>query len=439
LPDLVDPDCAAAVASFLDHAAANAGGQPVRAECSVLVEGSTPRHVDLVAQGLMDLPAGGRVIVTAHDVTGWAEREAQLKKELGCDQMTGIGNRASLMVRLEHAVRIAPPSGPRPAFVVLDLDSFKLLNDSFGHQVGDQVIIWVAQQLSSQVGREGSAFRIGGDEFVVLLDQVTEPTAAAAAEALLACIKGPVEFGGQELTLSATAGVAMIGDNQRVESVAAHADMALYRAKAAGRGSVELYTDDLRDWSVARKTQVEKLSDKLARLQKENRVLSEAATIDCRTNLANTASFDADHGQLHAGFERSHDPYSLLIVDIDHFHDYNSRYGYLEGNKSLRAVADAITGALREGDRAYRWGGEEFAVLLPNTALAGAVPVAERIRSAVEGLRIAHIDNLGCVVTVTVGAVAASRDHDGPEGVFECANSLLLKGKEGGRNRVMVG
>jgi len=109
----------------------------------------------------------------------------------------------------------------------------------------------------------------------------------------------------------------------------------LYRAKAAGRGSVELYTDDLRDWSVARKTQVEKLSDKLARLQKENRVLSEAATIDCRTNLANTASFDADHGQLHAGFERSHDPYSLLIVDIDHFHDYNSRYGYLEGNKSL--------------------------------------------------------------------------------------------------------
>jgi diguanylate cyclase (GGDEF)-like protein len=100
-------------------------------------------------------------------------------------------------------------------------------------------------------------------------------------------------------------------------------------------------------------------------------------------------------------------------------------------------VATTLASALRQGDRAYRYGGEEFAALLPRTRLDGAWVVAERVRTEVEALGLEHPTNPGDVVTVTVGVVEAHRHHAKPEDAFDSVNALLLHGKDPGRNRVV--
>jgi len=216
------------------------------------------------------------LVVTAHDVTGWAEREVEMRAELSCDRLTGLGNRAGLMVRLEQAVRSSALTGPRPAVILLDLDYFKQVNDQLGHAAGDVVLASAGARFAEAVGAKGTVFRAGGDEFVVLLDQVTEEEAAHAGEAVVASLAAPLDVAGTQVAVSVTAGIAILGENRRAESILAQADMAMYRAKSAGRGTVQFFTHELRDWSLARKTQVEKLSDQLARLQEENQALAEA-------------------------------------------------------------------------------------------------------------------------------------------------------------------
>jgi diguanylate cyclase (GGDEF)-like protein len=213
--------------------------------------------------------------------------------------------------------------------------------------------------------------------------------------------------------------------------------MAMYRAKAAGRDRIEFYSPELRDWALARKTSVESLAVRVQQLQDENRALAEAVTTDFRTGLANTAAFESDHARLFALFAPSQQAYAVLLADIDHFHDYNSAYGYRRGNEALRRVATTLASALRQGDRAYRYGGEEFDALLPRTRLDGALVVAERVQAEVEALGLEHPTNPGGVVTVTIGVNEAGKSHAKPEDVFDSVNALLLHGKDSGRNRVV--
>ncbi len=183
---------------------------------------------------------------------------------------------------------------------------------------------------------------------------------------------------------------------------------------------------------------LELLSERVAQLNREKEALLQAVSADQRTGLANAAAFDADHAQLHARFERSSEPYSVVLVDVDHFHEFNHRYRYhyLAGNRALRQLADTLAATVRKGDRVYRWGGEEFAPLLPSTRVDSAVLVAERIRCEVQGMAIEHCGNPSGVVTVTVGVVEAGQGESA-DGVFESVSALLVEGKDAGRNRVV--
>ena len=395
----------------------------------------------------------------AHDVTGWAERETAFQGRLTSDELTGLGNRASLMDRLGQAVRTSPVAGPRAAVLFADLDSFKLVNDRYGHEVGDLVLRVVGSRVLAAVDERGSVYRMGGDEFVVLLDRVDEDEAAELGEVILATLGQPIDIaaeagdksargntgeqGGNQgaypasVRVTASVGIAMADAGRRSEDLMRGADMAMYRAKGAGRNRVEFYTPDLNDWVLARKKSVETLAVQVEQLRNENRALAEAASTDYRTGLANTATFDADHTQLHARLMRSAEPYSVLLVDIDHFHDYNTAYGYLKGNETLRRTATTIASAVRQADKAYRYGGEEFAAILPGTTLDGAEVVAERVRHAVESLRLEHATNPTGFVTVTVGVIEARPEYAKPDEVFEMVNALLLAGKDAGRNRVV--
>jgi diguanylate cyclase (GGDEF)-like protein len=307
-----------------------------------------------------------------------------------------------------------------------------MVNDQHGHAVGDEVLRRIGSVLAAVVAGRGTAARIGGDEFAVLVDQASEAQARDIAAEILAVVGAPLTVvEGLVVRVTASVGIAFLRQETKPYVVLRQADLAMYRAKALGPGRAVVYRDDMADWMLARKQQVDLLAYQVELLRRENEALAQAATIDQRTGLPNPAAFDAEHARQHdAGT-----PYSLLLVDIDHFHSYNTTYRYLAGHQTLREVGQTIAQAVRAGDLTYRYGGEEFTVLLPNTDLRAAMTIAERIRLAVAELGIEHRGNPGGVVTVSIGVVEVGRGTTVTEAVEE-ASVAVLQAKDSGRNRV---
>lgn len=131
-------------------------------------------------------------------------------------------------------------------------------------------------------------------------------------------------------------------------------------------------------------------------------------------------------------------PFTLLMIDIDHFGAYNDRYGHPDGDEALRQVARTIRASIRRpSDLCARFGGEEFIVMLPETDPDAARTMADRIRAAVEQLAIDHADSQAGHLTVSIGAgVALDQDHleSGPAGLIEIADEALYEAKDAGRN-----
>lgn len=175
-----------------------------------------------------------------------------------------------------------------------------------------------------------------------------------------------------------------------------------------------------------------KLEDKLSRL----------ALTDGLTELANRRAFDEALSSEWRRTLREGTQISLLLLDIDHFKEFNDQYGHQVGDDCLRAVAAVVRRSVRTTDLAARYGGEEIAIILPSTDTAGAVEVAEKVRSAVEALHITHERNPagGGRVTASVGVATALSRQGGtmrmPEGLLLAADNALYKAKREGRNQV---
>ena len=168
--------------------------------------------------------------------------------------------------------------------------------------------------------------------------------------------------------------------------------------------------------------------------------LEALATRDGLTGLVNRRSFDVKFEEEARRASRDLLPLSLLMIDVDHFKLYNDNYGHQRGDECLRAIAHRIAETLwRETDFAARYGGEEFTVVLPNTPLSGAMLIAERLRGAVEELRIEHLASLAAgVVTLSVGGVVGRGRNLDPERLIAAADAALYCAKRSGRNRSIV-
>ena len=172
-------------------------------------------------------------------------------------------------------------------------------------------------------------------------------------------------------------------------------------------------------------------------LRLENQKLLQAILIEPQSGLPNAAAFDADHAQLDARRRRYEDGYAVLIADIDHFHTFNELFGEDAGHELTKLVATTIGQTVRQSDRTYRTGGEEFAVLLPGAELREAVTAAERVREKVEELQMLHPGNSSGVVTVTIAAIGAGFRHKAPKDMISELQDLMVAGKRAGRNRVV--
>ena len=171
-------------------------------------------------------------------------------------------------------------------------------------------------------------------------------------------------------------------------------------------------------------------------LERLNADLAKVARTDSLTSAGNRRRLDEDLVGIHSRSRRHHWSYSVVMFDLDWFKAYNDTYGHLAGDDALRAVAHTLMHARRASDNVYRYGGEEFVVVLPDDA-GGAVVAAERWRTAVEELAIPHVRSPFHVVTVS-GGVATARDVAGvePDAVVAHADNALYEAKLQGRNRV---
>ena len=178
------------------------------------------------------------------------------------------------------------------------------------------------------------------------------------------------------------------------------------------------------------------------KLDDANQELTRLSSLDGLTGISNRRQFDECLLREWRRVGRQAKPLSILLCDVDYFKQFNDGYGHQVGDECLKAVARTLQSALRRpADMVARYGGEEFAVILPDTDLTGAKRVAEAMRAAVEGLRIAHrFAESGGVVTISIGVatMVPTRGEAESAVLLKRADDALYRAKQAGRNRVVA-
>ena len=195
-----------------------------------------------------DVQAGdGQAVVVFSDISALKEAERRLSEIAYYDALTDLPNRLLFRDRLEHALKGAQRSGRQVALLFLDLDRFKTINDTLGHEVGDRLLCEIARRVVESLRSEDTAARLGGDEFVVLLDRLRGPEdAGLVAGKLLAEIERPFEIAGRTLEISASIGISVFPqDGEDFGALLKAADIAMYAAKAQGCGRYRYHTAEM--------------------------------------------------------------------------------------------------------------------------------------------------------------------------------------------------
>jgi diguanylate cyclase (GGDEF)-like protein/PAS domain S-box-containing protein len=177
------------------------------------------------------------------DISHRKQNERRIEYLANHDALTGLPNRNLLEERMRHAIEQAKRLGTRIGVLFMDLNRFKVINDSLGHEVGDLLLCAIADRLRVAVREVDTVARLGGDEFVVLLENIHEyEQIARITDGLLKVVSQPVELAGQVLTVSTSIGAAIFpSDGQDAITLFKNADLAMYAAKASGTGMFRLY------------------------------------------------------------------------------------------------------------------------------------------------------------------------------------------------------
>ncbi len=207
-----------------------------------------------MANNLLSDPTVEGIVLTMRDVSERKGLEEELKHQAFHDALSGLANRALFRDRLEHGLARAARSRSSLAVLFLDLDDFKLVNDSLGHAAGDDLLVAVARRLSTSLRSGDTAARFGGDEFAVLLEEIAGPQEACeVAERIIAELRVPLAIEDREVQVHASIGIAfsLAGTEDPAELLQA-ADVAMYAAKGRGKGGYEVYQPALQAAMVER-------------------------------------------------------------------------------------------------------------------------------------------------------------------------------------------
>jgi len=240
----VHPGDRALIAGVLDGLLVSPGTEHA-AELRLPHADGTWRWVEAIGQNLMHDPAVAGVVFNFRDVTDRKRLESQLQHDAFHDSLTGLANRALFSDRVTHALARSGKGRRRrrTAVLFIDLDDFKVVNDSLGHMAGDALLTGVAQRVSACVRESNTAARLGGDEFGILLDEATRESAKEVAERILESLRQPIPLADRQIFVEASIGIALNEgrDSISAEELLRNADAAMYTAKARGKGQVAFY------------------------------------------------------------------------------------------------------------------------------------------------------------------------------------------------------
>jgi diguanylate cyclase (GGDEF)-like protein/PAS domain S-box-containing protein len=241
----VHPDDAFSVRRALDHVAANADGER-RFEHRIHHADGTWRVVQAIAKNLIHVEAVAGLVVNYRDITEQKTLEDQLRRQAFHDELTGLPNRALFTDRLEHAIGFLGPDTAPVAVLFVDLDDFKTVNDSLGHDAGDRLLVEAGRRIGRCLRAVDTVARLGGDEFAVLMEDVDPDAPAAAASRILAALREPLQLHRQLLTVTASIGIVTAqSPKQTVIELLRNADLAMYAAKDSGKARFEVFRPKL--------------------------------------------------------------------------------------------------------------------------------------------------------------------------------------------------
>ena len=205
----------------------------------------------VLLRGVLERDGSGtrRIAGSQSDISERQRMQLELQHAASHDPLTGLINRSEFGVHLRRAAQhLGRPGARHAALLFIDLDRFKLINDSLGHGAGDQVLMQVAQRLKACLRQGDQLARFGGDEFVMLLDDMAHPgDAEDVATRVLAALRQPLCFEERSLVISASIGVARLAAGQTLEEALQAADLALYSAKEAGKARFQLFDERMQE------------------------------------------------------------------------------------------------------------------------------------------------------------------------------------------------
>jgi diguanylate cyclase (GGDEF)-like protein/PAS domain S-box-containing protein len=199
-------------------------------------------------------PTVGGHVLTVRDVTEQRQLEDELKHRVFHDALTSLPNRVLFADRAAHGVALARRNGTTAAVLFIDLDDFKVVNDTMGHSVGDELLVAVAGRLASVTRASDTAARLGGDEFALLIENLADPNAVEAfADRVVTAFSEPFQLSAGSVLTTVTVGVATSYDSSDADQLLRHADLALYAAKSAGKRRWHRYVPTLSAGMVRRR------------------------------------------------------------------------------------------------------------------------------------------------------------------------------------------
>ncbi|MFE0698887.1 aminotransferase class I/II-fold pyridoxal phosphate-dependent enzyme [Streptomyces sp. NPDC058872] len=252
LTDLIAPtDTAGALRVLAD--ARSHGATDARDDWKLLHGGSGELEVEVRCSNLRHEHTVHGLVLTLRDVTEQRKLERELTHRAFHDSLTGLPNRVLLLERIERALLRGRRESTLTCMLFVDLDDFKVVNDTRGHSVGDELLVAVARRLTSVLRLTDTAARLGGDEFAVLIEGAREPRdAEALAAEIVHTLSQPFHLTDGSVSVSTSVGIATVLDSAHAEELLGHADLALYAAKAAGKKRWRLFHPELHSRLVAR-------------------------------------------------------------------------------------------------------------------------------------------------------------------------------------------